>query len=165
MCSDDERNIRVTENLAQRDIKTLVLGLALGLPPEDPCIGGDFCSIGGQACENGICTNQMPRVLDAMAIAGRTSIGGRHLQVTELNQLRQSLASITGNAVSCRYDLEGLMYDPNTIEVLVDGAAVARDEGRMAGWDTVDGALEFFGVNCDQLRDGMAHSIVATCAE
>ena len=163
MCLDAQRNVDMAGQLANQNIKTLVMGLALGLPAEEPCIAGTLCVEPGQACMSGQCVNQMPLVLDQMAVAGRTSIGGRHLQVNDLDQLRQSLASITANAVSCRYDIQDVMYDVERLDVLLDGMSVPYDERRARGWDIVEGALEFFGIYCDQLRDGAAHVITASC--
>jgi hypothetical protein len=119
--------------------------------------------MGGQACDAGQCVNQMPRILDELAVMGQTSIGGRHTEVGDLSQLQSSLASVAGRAVPCRYDLETLEPYVDSVQIRVDGQEVMRDPNRQNGWDYSNGALEFFGTSCAQLRDGQRHSLEASC--
>ena len=163
MCLDEVSALGAVETLSNSSIKTLVLGLALDLPSEGPCINGSICSLGGQACESGTCVNQMPRILDELAVMGQTAIGGRHTEVGDLNQLQASLASVAGRAVPCRYDLETLEPYVDSVQITVDGQVVMRDPNRQNGWDYFDGALEFFGAACAELRDGQRHNLEASC--
>ena len=120
--------------------------------------------MGGQRCEAGRCTSLMPRLLDAMAVAGGRAVDGRHLQVEALEDLENALMAAAGSLAPCSYDLSS--FPPELfpqLQLLIDGEEVPRDPQRMNGWEIIDGQLELFGATCDRLRDGAAHSITARC--
>ena len=140
MCLDDDATVNAVANLAQDGIRTLVLGISIGLPPEDACFGGT-CFANGQVCVNGQCVNQAPQVLDAMAVAGQTAINGRHHQVDDVAQIQQQLTMVTGSVAPCTYSLDQLLPFADQLRVVVDDNEVMKDVTHTNGWDVVNGLL------------------------
>ena len=66
MCMNDNQTIQEISRLAGLGIKTIVVGLTIGLPPESSCMPSGGCAHGGQSCMGGRCVNLAPSVLSAM---------------------------------------------------------------------------------------------------
>ena len=162
MCLDDAATVAQVQALAENRIKTIVLGISIGLPAESRCID-DRCFADGQACINGMCVNQAPQVLDAMAVAGQTDVNGRHFAVQDLDQIQQRLTAVAGSVAPCTYELNELEGFLDRLRVAIDDNEIFRDENHMNGWDVVDGLLQLYGDACETLRDGAPHTLSATC--
>ncbi|MEE2787720.1 MAG: VWA domain-containing protein [Myxococcota bacterium] len=162
MCLDNAATVAQVEALAANGIKTIVLGISIGLPEEEACIA-DRCFEAGQACINGVCVNQAPQVLDAMAVAGQTDVMGRHFAVQDLDQIQQRLTAVAGSVAPCTYELNELEGFLDRLRVAIDDNEIFRDPNHMNGWDVVDGLLQLYGDACDTLRDGAPHTLSATC--
>ena len=121
------------------------------------------CFSDGQACINGMCVNQAPRVLDAMAVAGRTDVNGRHYAVEDLAEIQQRLTAVAGSIAPCTYELNELRDFLDRLRVAIDDNEIFRDPTHTNGWDVVNGLLELYGEACETLRDGGAHVLSATC--
>ncbi len=161
-CLDDERTVRVIEGLARRGVRTVVLGITIGLPDEvrNNC-PADWACLAGQACEAGACFDRIGPTLDAMAQAGGASPDGAYLEVGHLDELRAALRAAAGSFAPCVYELGELAAHGDRLRVTIDGEVVPPDADD--GWTVADGALEFSGAACRALRDGSAHEILATC--
>ena len=162
MCLDDVETLNAVTALAMDGIRTLVLGISIGLPDEGACIAGQ-CFTDGQVCINDRCVNQAPKVLDAMAVAGQTDVNGRHYAVEDLAQIQQRLTAVAGSIAPCTYGLDQLAEFSDRLRVAIDDVEILRDPTRMNGWDVVDGLLELYGAACEKLRDGAPHTLSATC--
>lgn len=166
MCLDDNRTIQEITRLAGLGIKTIVVGMTIGLPDEGACIDdddGDWCPYGGQACVNGMCVNLAPSVLSAMARAGGDS-SGDYYSVDNVSDIESQVTAATASIAPCVFDIQNI--PPNVYDQLVvylDGEVVPRDPNRMNGWWAERGILEFYGNTCDSIRDGMSHRIAARC--
>lgn len=163
MCLDDDRTIEEVTRLAGLGIKTIVVGMTLGLPSEGPCIGDNECPYGGQACVNNRCVNLAPSVLSEMARSGGDP-NGQYFSIANLDDIESQITLATASIAPCVFDISEIpveLYEH--LIVYLDGAAVERDESRMSGWWADRGVLEFYGAACDSIRDGMSHRIAARC--
>ncbi len=161
-CLDDARTIEVIEGLAAQGIRTVVLGITIGLPDEvqNGC-PADWACLAGQGCVDGGCVDRIRPTLNAMAAAGAASPGGVYLEVGELDALRGALRAAAGSFVPCVYALGELAAQADRLQVSIDGMAIQRDAEN--GWSVEAGELHFSGAACRTLRDGSAHEIRAFC--
>ena len=163
MCLDDNRTVQEVTRLTGLGIKTIVVGMTIGLPTEGPCISNNECASGGQACMNGGCVNLAPSVLSNMARAGGDP-NGQYYSVDNLNEIEAQITRATASVAPCVFDIADIpeaLYD--RLVVYLDGDVVPKDENRMNGWWAERGVLEFYGNTCDSVRDGMSHRIAARC--
>jgi hypothetical protein len=163
MCLDDDRTTQEITRLAGLGIKTIVVGITIGLPNEGACINGSDCPYGGQACINNSCVNLAPTVLSAMARAGGDS-SGDYYSVDNLADIESQVTLATASIAPCVFDIQNIpagVYDQ--LVVYLDGTVVPRDPNRMNGWWAERGVLEFYGNTCEAIRDGMSHRIAARC--
>lgn len=163
MCLDEDETVREVERLNGLGIKTVVVGLTIGLPSEDACINGDECRYGGQACVNGTCRNLAPEVLSAISRAGGDP-RGTYFSASDLTNIEAQITSATGSVAPCVFNIEEIpvnFYD--RLAVYIDGEVIPNDPNRTNGWIADRGVLEFFGPACESLRDGNSHRIGARC--
>ena len=163
MCLDEDRTINEITRLAGLGIKTLVVGMTIGLPDEGGCLPTGGCPYGGQRCEGGQCVNLAPSVLGAMARAGGDATGN-YFSVADVGSIESQITRATASVAPCVFDLETVppeLYD--RLVVYVDGDVVASDPSRMNGWWAENGSIEFYGAACEALRDGNSHRIAARC--
>ncbi len=161
-CLDDQRTIQVIGDLNRQGIRTVVLGITIGLPDEaqNNC-PEDWACLAGQGCVDGTCFDRIRPTLNAMAQAGGAAPDGLYLEVGQLEDLRGALRAAAGSFVPCVYDLGDLAAHVDRLVVSIDGQPIQRDP--VDGWGVADGQLEFFGAACRTLRDGRGHEIRATC--
>jgi hypothetical protein len=139
-CLDDSNTIGAVQELAQAGIATFVVGI-----PGSELFAG---------------------VLDGMAQAGGTAVGGAHKYYDAGSQqaLEDALRAIGRRVSQCRFELQNAPLS-TTVAVTVDGSAVARDPGRVNGWDYVGAnTIEFFGPSCQALGGGGSVVRVEYCA-
>jgi hypothetical protein len=107
-------------------------------------------------------TEAFTDVLDAFAEAGGTAQAGatKFYGVDDQAELQGALEDIAVRIGVCRFDLES-NFLAQLATVTVNGNAVARDSGRVNGWDQVDpNTIELFGVPCDDAVSGGAGATV-----
>ena len=140
MCLDDQRTVSKVGDLAAAGIQTIVLGIA----------SEEFMP-------------ESRAVLDRMAVAGETDLDGHHFEVNRVADLERNLTEAAGNLAPCTYDLGALAEFADSLNILIDGREINRDQSHQNGWDIANGNVEFFGAACQSLRDGAAHEISANC--
>ena len=77
-CLDDVRTVQLVENLNRQGIETMVLGITIGIPPEQVGCYGHYSCDAGQTCscvENGGCS--AGNVVRAYAPHSRLAVAGR----------------------------------------------------------------------------------------
>ena len=163
MCLDAQRTIEEVERLAGTGIRTVVVGLTIGLSPEGGCRADGGCPYGGQECINGQCLNVTPGVLSNMARAGGDP-SGAYFSAEDVDSIEAQITRATASVAPCVFDISNIPPDLyERLVVYVDGAPMASDPMRMNGWWAEDGSLEFYGPACEGLRDGLSHRIAARC--
>jgi hypothetical protein len=163
MCLDAQRTIDEISNLASQGIRTVVVGLTIGLSPEGACLPSGGCAYGGQECINGQCINVTPSVLSNMARAGGDP-SGEYFSAEDVNNIEAQITRATASVAPCVFDISNIppeLY--SRLVVYVDGEELESDANRMNGWWAENGALEFYGPACEGLRDGLSHRIAARC--
>lgn len=101
-------------------------------------------------------------VLNSLATAGGTAQAGASAfyGVDDQGQLEQALEDIAIRVGVCRFDLP-TNFQATDATVTVNGTEVARDTGRINGWDQVDpNTIELFGVPCNEAVNGGAGATV-----
>lgn len=169
-CLDDDATTGLIADLAESGIRTMVLGITQGQELDgDACAASDRCGAnfrcvyGTQECIAGRCSNQLNRVLDDMAVAGRTAVDGHHFEVADLAQLERQLAAAAGSVAPCAYELDALADHADRLVVTIDDQPIQRDPDQRNGWEVREGVIEFHGAACQLLRDGRPHEINARC--
>ena len=163
MCLDDNQTIQEVSRLAGLGIKTIVVGITIGSPPESSCLPDGGCAYGGQSCIGGRCINLAPSVLSAMAQAGGDP-SGNYYSIEDVANIESQVTLAAASVAPCIFDIQNIpesVYEQ--LVVYLDGMVVPRDESRMNGWWANRGVLEFYGSACDTIRDGMSHRIAARC--
>lgn len=136
-CLDRERTLQAVRDLQGAGIRTFVVGIP------------------GTAAVSDL--------LDQMAVAGGTDVGGRHFAVTDLGELVNTLRSATGSTVPCTYEFPEAPARPEDIVVTIDGEVIPRDPSGINGWNLErDRFLELYGAACGLIRDGQPHAIEAS---
>lgn len=115
-----------TNNLAQRGIKTFVVGFGSGVDPNN---------------------------LSAIATAGGTPRPGtpKYYQADDATSLANAFSLIAQGALGCEYKLAAAPPDPSKIFIYVNGVLQNRDPSHANGWD-YDGAtlrITFYGGLCN----------------
>ena len=138
-CLDEMRTLGVVDDVFAAGIPVYVIGI------DDPT------------------RPDLADVLDRMADAGgrpREVPGSRRFySVREIDDLRGALTSITDSIAQCVFTLDPAPTFDSELLVEIDGLAVARDRGRMEGWDyTRDdrSELTLFGAACQRVTNGGA---------
>ena len=150
-------------NLASQGIRTVVVGLTIGLSPEGACLPSGGCAYGAQECVNGQCINVTPSVLSNMARAGGDP-SGEYFSAEDVNSIEAQITRATASVAPCVFDISNIppeLY--SRLVVYVDGEELESDANRMNGWWAENGSLEFYGPACEGLRDGLSHRIAARC--
>ena len=170
-CLDDAGTNAEIARLAHLGVRTLVLGITGGrVKGGEACSPSGFCGANAQcpgraqACTDGVCRDQLARVLDDMAVSGGTDVDGRHYEVGDLADLQSQLIAAASRAIPCVYDLASLNVDPAQLEIRLDDRVIPRDPAHIDGWDARGGVVEFFGSACETNKDGEEHTIEAGCA-
>jgi hypothetical protein len=131
-CLDDAEMTSAVQSLLTVGIKTFVLGYEVGA--------------------------EAATVLDRAAAAGGT-MRSTHIRVANQNELSQALAEITGEVVSCAYDLGTAPDDPAYVRVTIDGRTIPYMDST-GGWVLAGSTtVTLIGSACDRLRDGMTHAV------
>ena len=98
-------------------------------------------------------------LLDTMAVAGGTAVGGQHYAVTSESELIDALSSASGSTIPCEFPMDTVPSDLTSLQVTLDGQSVSRDETHTSGWDVVDGNLKLYGATCATMRNGQPHEL------
>jgi Mg-chelatase subunit ChlD len=94
--------------------------------------------------------------MTAMAQAGGTD---DYYPVENKDQLDQAFKDITGDLVSCTFELDDVPQDPTFVRITIDGATVELEAAD--GW-VIDGKkITLQGGSCDTLKDGTNHLLKA----
>lgn len=107
------------------------------------------------------------KTLNAMAEAGGTSrsdeeMADKFYQAYSQDALTDALQAVTGQVVSCVFELTSEPPVPNNIAVSVNGQWLQQDTTKAQGWDyTSDqhAALELHGDACQQLKTGVENKV------
>jgi hypothetical protein len=107
------------------------------------------------------------QVLTTMAQnGGEPNTSGAHpyYEVSSTSTLVDVLDHITGQIATCSFALPQVPSFPDLVTVDVNGAPLARDPGHMNGWDFGPGdtAIELYGSECQDLKNGVQKIVVAT---
>ena len=131
-CLDDGRTVSVVEQMAAADVPSYVIGIP----------GSE----------------RVTDVLDRMAVAGGTDRDGRHISVSNPEELTEALRSVAGGVVPCRYELGSAPDNPDHVALFIDGIEIARDQWHRDGWDISDERfVDMYGFSCRRIRDGNEH--------
>ncbi len=109
--------------------------------------------------------------LNSIATEGGTALPGdpMYYQADNANELSAALASISGTASSCIYDLSAVPPNPDLLFVYFGGLAIARDVSRTSGWDFHPGSnqIELYGDACTQVQSGQTSDVTISygCSE
>ena len=163
-CLDAQRTETLIGGLAQSGIKTMVLGITIGIAGGgQTCTNSRSCGA-AQACVNNQCQDALRPTLNRLAAAGGASEDGTYFEVSNLDQLQAGIQMVAGSVRSCSFDLEALGEFGNRLLIYIDGELVPNDPSRQDGWYAEDNVLTLYGSACAGIRDGRAHSISAQCA-
>lgn len=138
-CLDDVATIASVEALEAAGVATFVVGIP----------GSELFS----------------QVLDRMAVAGGTALGGspRYYGTASEAALEEALRGIGLRIANCRFELQAEPLGA-TLEVSVDGILAPQDVFRSNGWDYVGArTVEFFGAYCEGLTQGTHTVAVEYC--
>jgi hypothetical protein len=102
---------------------------------------------------------ELATVLDGLAQRGGTG-DQKHHPVEDEASLLATLQSITSQIASCSFQLDKAPPRPDFVLVTLDSKQVNLNDPN--GWKlTGDRMVELTGASCDQLRNGMAHTLSA----
>jgi hypothetical protein len=99
--------------------------------------------------------------LNAMAEAGGTARSAdadadKFYDAYSVPELTSALTAVTGQVVSCVFELDKAPPDASNIAVKINGAVVAQDKSKAQGWDYTSDehtGLELYGDACQQLKN------------
>lgn len=164
-CLDDARTEVIVRGLAQQGIKTMVLGITIGLPAEGSSCSSNYSCSSAQGCVDNQCQDALRPTLSRLALAGGAAVNDTYFEVTDLNDLQATIQTIAGSVRSCSFDLESFGAFGNELELYIDNVLIDNDPSRQNGWYAENNVLTLYGTACSAIRDGRAHSISAQCAE
>ncbi len=106
-------------------------------------------------------------VLNAMAEAGGTALSDnpvapKFFQAYSQEELTNALKKVTGQVVSCVFELASKPPAPENIAVKVNGVWLEQDKTKAQGWDyTSDqyGSLELHGDACQQVKNASENKV------
>ncbi len=138
LCLDDQRTVEAVLTLARQGIPTYVVGID---GDDDPTL---------------------VTVLDRLATAGGrpnpASAGQRrYYSARSPEDLASAFDAIQRSITRCELHAPSRPSDEDSVDVLVDGVAVARDRSRADGWDwtsTSGATLGLYGATCERLSSG-----------
>jgi hypothetical protein len=164
-CLDDNRTEVIVRGLAQQGIKTMVLGITIGLPAEGSSCSSNYSCSSAQGCVDNQCQDALRPTLSRLALAGGAAVDDTYFEVTNLNDLQATIQTIAGSVRSCTFDLESFGVVGNDLVLYIDDMRIDNDPNRQNGWYAEDNLLTLYGNACTSIRDGRAHTISAQCAE
>lgn len=133
LCLDDSATIAEIQAIAALGIELYVIGIP----------GSAFYS----------------NVLDDMAVAAGTDIGGSHLRVDDLDALAGVFGDIAAAAVSCELPLADPPDDTGFTNVYFDCEVVAYDPGQGWSWNDDGNTVVLNGASCAELKSGQVGQV------